>query len=166
MQPNKPDRPNRPNEQDRLADFFSILLGRLCSVHQGVHGGIAATVKAGTGCVRLFSTSGPISPTSVQLSSAARMRRFSRLENIAQDSRARLAGRAGRGGNPICPRRAFLACLALHVSRLVALAEWWAPLGALRAPSAGSEQLQRHSQDCCVPPAPCPNPWSRSGCRV
>jgi hypothetical protein len=28
--PNKrdrPDRPNRPNEQDRLADFFSILLG-------------------------------------------------------------------------------------------------------------------------------------------
>ena len=30
VQPNKrdrPDRPNRPNEQDRLADFFSILLG-------------------------------------------------------------------------------------------------------------------------------------------
>ena len=27
IQPNKPDRPNRPNEQDRLADFFSILLG-------------------------------------------------------------------------------------------------------------------------------------------
>jgi hypothetical protein len=26
MQPNKPDRPNKPNEQDRLADFFSILL--------------------------------------------------------------------------------------------------------------------------------------------
>ena len=26
IQPNKPDRPNRPNEQDRLADFFSILL--------------------------------------------------------------------------------------------------------------------------------------------
>ena len=26
MQPNKPDRPNRPNEQDRLADFFSILV--------------------------------------------------------------------------------------------------------------------------------------------
>ena len=26
MQPNKPDRPNRPNEQDRLADFSSILL--------------------------------------------------------------------------------------------------------------------------------------------
>jgi hypothetical protein len=26
MQPNKPDRPNRPNEQDRLANFFSILL--------------------------------------------------------------------------------------------------------------------------------------------
>ena len=23
----RPDRPNRPNEQDRLADFFSILLG-------------------------------------------------------------------------------------------------------------------------------------------
>ena len=26
MQPNKPDKPNRPNEQDRLADFFGILL--------------------------------------------------------------------------------------------------------------------------------------------
>ncbi len=26
MQPNKPHRPNRPNEQDRLANFFSILL--------------------------------------------------------------------------------------------------------------------------------------------
>ena len=26
MQPNKPDRPNRPNEQDRLVDFFNIML--------------------------------------------------------------------------------------------------------------------------------------------
>jgi len=26
VQPNTPDRPNRPYEQDRLADFFSILL--------------------------------------------------------------------------------------------------------------------------------------------
>jgi len=26
IQPNKPDRPNRPNEQDRLADFFNIML--------------------------------------------------------------------------------------------------------------------------------------------
>jgi len=26
MQPNKPDRPNKPNEQDKLADYFSILL--------------------------------------------------------------------------------------------------------------------------------------------
>jgi hypothetical protein len=26
VQPNKPERPNRPNEQDKLADFFSILL--------------------------------------------------------------------------------------------------------------------------------------------
>jgi len=25
IQPNKHDRPNRPNEQERLADFFSIL---------------------------------------------------------------------------------------------------------------------------------------------
>ncbi len=25
-EPDRPDRPNRPNEQDRLADFFSILL--------------------------------------------------------------------------------------------------------------------------------------------
>jgi hypothetical protein len=30
MQPNKPDRPNRPTEQDRLADFFSILLSDRC----------------------------------------------------------------------------------------------------------------------------------------
>ena len=29
MQPNKPDRPNRPNEQDRLVDFFSILLNQI-----------------------------------------------------------------------------------------------------------------------------------------
>jgi hypothetical protein len=28
IQPNKPDRPNRPDEQNRLADFFSIRLGR------------------------------------------------------------------------------------------------------------------------------------------
>jgi hypothetical protein len=33
IQPNKPDRPNRPNEQDRLTDFFSILLARI--VHEG-----------------------------------------------------------------------------------------------------------------------------------
>ena len=26
VQPNRRDRPDRPNEQDRLADFFSILL--------------------------------------------------------------------------------------------------------------------------------------------
>ena len=42
-------------------------------------------------------------------------------ENTApQDRRARLAGRARRvkrGGNPIYPRRAFLACLALHTPR-------------------------------------------------
>jgi hypothetical protein len=33
VQPNNPDRPNRlnrPNEQDRLADFFSILSMELC----------------------------------------------------------------------------------------------------------------------------------------
>jgi hypothetical protein len=29
IQPNKPDRPNRPHEQDRLADFSSVLLGFL-----------------------------------------------------------------------------------------------------------------------------------------
>jgi hypothetical protein len=29
VQPNKPDRPNRPNEQDRRADFFSILLEQI-----------------------------------------------------------------------------------------------------------------------------------------
>ena len=29
MLPNKPDRPNRPHEQDRLADFSSILLERM-----------------------------------------------------------------------------------------------------------------------------------------
>ena len=29
VQPNKPDRPNRPNEQDRLVDFFSILLEQI-----------------------------------------------------------------------------------------------------------------------------------------
>jgi hypothetical protein len=36
LQPNKLDRPNRPNEQDRLADFFSILpdVSLLCGVLQ------------------------------------------------------------------------------------------------------------------------------------
>jgi hypothetical protein len=33
MQPNKPDRPNRPNEQDRLVDFFSILLETAVKAH-------------------------------------------------------------------------------------------------------------------------------------
>ena len=42
---------------------------------------------------------------------------------LPRDSRARLAGRARRGGNPICPRRAFLASLALHAPRSVALAD-------------------------------------------
>jgi hypothetical protein len=32
VQPNKRDKPNRPNEQDRLADFFSILLAR--NIHE------------------------------------------------------------------------------------------------------------------------------------
>ena len=40
-------------------------------------------------------------------------------EYITQDGRARLAGRARRDGNPICPRRAFLA---RHAPRCVALA--------------------------------------------
>jgi hypothetical protein len=42
------------------------------------------------------------------------------------DSRARhvrLVGRARRGENPICPRRAVLACLAFHAPRSVALAD-------------------------------------------
>jgi len=40
-----------------------------------------------------------------------------------QHSRTRLAGQARRGGNPICPCRAFLACLAHHAPRSVALAD-------------------------------------------
>jgi hypothetical protein len=35
VQPNKQDKPNKPNEQDRLADFFSILIdGLFLSVHE------------------------------------------------------------------------------------------------------------------------------------
>ncbi len=34
--------------------------------------------------------------------------------------RARRATRVKRGGNPIRPRRTFLACLALHAARFVA----------------------------------------------
>src|SRR5712692_3347449 len=49
-------------------------------------------------------------------------------EYATQDSRARLAGQARRGGNPICPRRAFLACLALHAPRPVALADFFSIL--------------------------------------
>ena len=44
-------------------------------------------------------------------------------EKTPQDSgarRARRATRVKRGGNLICPRRAFLACLALHAARSVA----------------------------------------------
>ena len=40
-----------------------------------------------------------------------------------QDSRARLAGGRDEVGIQICPRRAFLACLALHAPRSVALAD-------------------------------------------
>ena len=32
--PDRPDRPNRPNEQDRLADFFSILLDHRPTVEE------------------------------------------------------------------------------------------------------------------------------------
>ena len=31
-QPNRRDRPNRPNEQDRLADFFGILLALIVTI--------------------------------------------------------------------------------------------------------------------------------------
>jgi hypothetical protein len=52
IQPNKPDRPNRPNEQDRLVDFFSILLEGVATENQErtaegeiqAGGGMAATV--------------------------------------------------------------------------------------------------------------------------
>jgi len=40
VQPNKQDRPDRPNEQDRLADFFSILLNVEANDHYEVGGGI------------------------------------------------------------------------------------------------------------------------------
>src|SRR5437016_1416591 len=46
---------------------------------------------------------------------------LTKWRTVPQDNRARqarLAGRAKRGGNPICPRRAFLACLALHAQGL------------------------------------------------
>ena len=45
--------------------------------------------------------------------------------------KARQAGRARRaqrGGIPLCPRRAFLACLALHAPRSVALADFFSIL--------------------------------------
>src|SRR5712692_11745847 len=54
-------------------------------------------------------------------------------EYATQDSRARLAGQARRGGNPICPRRAFLACLALHAPRPVALADFFSIQLGLRS---------------------------------
>jgi len=47
---------------------------------------------------------------------------------LPRDSRARLARRARRGSNPSCPRRAFLACLALHAPRSVALADFFSIL--------------------------------------
>ncbi len=50
------------------------------------------------------------------------------LQAAEKPSRARQAGRARRGGNPICPRRAFLACLALHAPQSVALADFFSIL--------------------------------------
>ena len=35
IQPNNRDRPNRPHEQDRLADFFSILLVEQDGIEEG-----------------------------------------------------------------------------------------------------------------------------------
>src|SRR5713101_1582124 len=54
-----------------------------------------------------------------------------RRQNTPRDSRtrhARLAARAKRGGNSIGLRRAFLARLALHALRSVALAEFFSIL--------------------------------------
>ena len=51
--------------------------------------------------------------------------RLGQQENRAQDSRAR---RGERDGTPICPRRALLACLALHAPRSVALADFFSSL--------------------------------------
>ena len=48
--------------------------------------------------------------------------------NIPQDSQARLAGRARRGGNPIGPRRAFLASLPRHAPLFLALANFFSIL--------------------------------------
>ena len=65
---------------------------------------------------------------------------------LPQDSRARLAGRARRGGNPICPRRAFRACLALHAPRSVVLAAFFSILlRALAFQSLSHNQQWRHS---------------------
>jgi hypothetical protein len=36
IQPNEPDRPNKPNEQDKLADFFSILLKMIGEADQHI----------------------------------------------------------------------------------------------------------------------------------
>ena len=50
---------------------------------------------------------------------------------LRQDSRARQARRARRATrawNPICPRRAVLAYLALHAPRSVALADFFSIL--------------------------------------
>ena len=41
-------------------------------------------------------------------------------------------GTSQRDGNPICPRRAFLACLALHAPRSVALADFFSILLVVR----------------------------------
>ena len=46
-------------------------------------------------------------------------------ENTVQDNRAR---QVGRGGNPLCPRRALRACLALHAPRSLALADFFSIL--------------------------------------
>ena len=64
-----------------------------------------------------------------------------------QDSRARLARRTGRArlvGIQLCPRRAFLACLALHAPRSVALADFFSILLQRRRGFSGGKRLERH----------------------
>ena len=68
---------------------------------------------------------------------------------LPQDSRARrarLAGRARRGGNPICPRRAFLASLALRAPRPVVLADFFSILLGPHKHDRGKQNGQRKNE--------------------
>ena len=102
-------------------------IGSGVNCHGGVLG-VGDTTNFDFGCIGHLSKLQKYCCGTPELHCSARLEQ---RENTTQDNRARQAGRARRakrGGNSICPRRAFLACLALHAPRSVPLADFFSIL--------------------------------------